>query len=122
MGQRVRGETQRGADIIRCQVRIGVEQNRFSRAFGDLPHDQLDGNPRAANDRFAEHHIRTHVDTVVNRHRHRRPMERSQKACPSLRYGYLQFQMRHMAGTGHDEAPYFTDVASPRGFEPRLPP
>ena len=70
-------------DVFAGEVPVCCEQVRFRRAFAQLAQDELNRNPRAADDGFAEHHIRIDVDSVRESHKARRLVGCSPVYCCS---------------------------------------
>jgi hypothetical protein len=66
--QRVGSVAHGRLDVLALQGRIAIEEVRFRSTFTQLAKDQLDGNPRSANYRLAEHHPRIDLDPVCECH------------------------------------------------------
>lgn len=60
------GERSRGANVIRCQMGMMGDDFLLRHAGGDLAENELDRDPRAADDGLPEHDFRVGRDAVVN--------------------------------------------------------
>ncbi|HEX4565886.1 MAG TPA: hypothetical protein VH138_04605 [Vicinamibacterales bacterium] len=55
-------------NILARELRIRVQEIRVGRTFTQFPKQQFHGNPRAANDRFTQHHVRIDLDAISESH------------------------------------------------------
>ena len=65
VGQGIGGIRQRRLDVSVLQARVGLDQVRFRCVLAQLAQDQLNGYPRSANDRLAQHDVRIDLDALV---------------------------------------------------------
>jgi hypothetical protein len=66
MGERVCRIGNGRLDIVLSEVRIGFQQVLRGGALRELPQDKLYRDPRSANDRLSEHHLRVDFDPTLH--------------------------------------------------------
>ena len=66
--QRVGSVAHGRVDVLALQGRIAIEEVRFGSTFAQFAKDQLNGDPRSANHRLAEHHVWIDFDAICKCH------------------------------------------------------